>query len=238
VATCRDEVAELTAVGLDPARASIVPCGVDVTHFTPGPAPTGDRLRLLVVGRLVERKGVADVITALAELPDVDLLVAGGPPADALVLDPEAVRLRELAAACGVAQRVHLLGGVGRADMPALLRSADIVVAVPWYEPFGIVPLEAMACGRPVVGSAVGGLLDSVVPGRCGELVPPRRRGLLAGALRELLADPGRRAAYGREGSRRVRERYGWDRVCAETEAVYADVLSRSRRSRTTVEVL
>jgi glycosyltransferase involved in cell wall biosynthesis len=238
VATCEDEVLELAAMGLDPARATVVPCGVDVERFTPGPRPEPARPRLLVLGRLVERKGVADVVEALAELPGVDLLVAGGPPADALVVDPEAVRLRALAEANGTADRVHLLGSVTRAEVPALLRSADVVVAVPWYEPFGIVPLEAMACGRPVVGSAVGGLLDTVVPGVCGELVPPRRPDLLARTLRDLLADPARRAAYGEEGVRRVRSRYGWDRVCAETEAVYAAVLTRSRSDRTTVEVL
>ena len=238
IATCRDEVVELAALGLDPLSASVVPCGVDVDHFTPGEGAARERPTLLVVGRLVERKGVADVVAALAELPGVDLLVAGGPPADGLVVDPEAVRLRELAEENGTADRLHLIGGVARSDMPALLRSADIVVAVPWYEPFGIVPLEAMACGRPVVGSAVGGLLDTVVPGVCGELVPPRRPDLLAAALRELLDDPARRAAYGEAGVRRVRARYGWDRVCAETEQVYAGVLTGTRHSLTTAEVL
>jgi glycosyltransferase involved in cell wall biosynthesis len=238
IATCRDEIVELAAVGLDPLRASVVPCGVDVDHFTPGEGPGRKRPTLLVVGRLVERKGVADVVAALAELPGVDLLVAGGPPAEGLVVDPEAVRLRELAEENGTADRLHLIGGVARADMPALLRSVDVVVAVPWYEPFGIVPLEAMACGRPVVGSAVGGLLDTVVPGVCGELVPPRRPDLLAAALRDLLDDPARRVAYGEEGVRRVRARYGWDRVCAETEQIYAGVLAGNRHSRTTAEVL
>jgi glycosyltransferase involved in cell wall biosynthesis len=81
--------------------------------------------------------------------------------------------------------------------MPALLRSADLVLCTPWYEPFGLVPLEAMACGVPVVGSAVGGLLDTVVPGVTGALVPPRDPAALAVAVRQLLADPALRARYG-----------------------------------------
>jgi glycosyltransferase involved in cell wall biosynthesis len=108
--------------------------------------------------------------------------------------------------------------------------SADLVVCVPWYEPFGIVPVEAMACGRPVVGSAVGGLLDTVVPGVTGELVPPRRPDLLAPVLRDLLADPERRAAYGRAGRARAVERYPWSRVAADTEEVYASLLAPSER--------
>jgi glycosyltransferase involved in cell wall biosynthesis len=99
---------------------------------------------------------------------------------------------------------------------------------VPWYEPFGIVPVEAMACGRPVVGSAVGGLLDTVVPGVTGELVPPRRPDLLAPVLRDLLADPARREAYGRAGRARAVHTYQWRQVVAATEDVYASMLSVS----------
>ena len=230
VATCTDEVRELARMKVRRERVTVIPCGVDVEHFTPdGPvAPRGrHRFRLVVVGRLVERKGVDDVIRALPLVPGAELVVAGGPDVEALDIDPEVQRLRAVAERHRVADRVTFLGRVGRAAMPALLRSADVVVAVPWYEPFGLVPLEAMACGVPVVASAVGGLQDTVVDGSTGDLVPPRRPDVLAQALLSLLADPVRRQAYGLAGVDRVRARYTWDRIAADTEAAYGRVLDR-----------
>ncbi len=228
VATCSDEVFELLRLGADQRRISVVPCGVDLERFRPdGPVAERDprRPRLLVVSRLVERKGIDDAITAMAELASrwaPELLVAGGPPPEKLDADPEAQRLAALAERLGVRDRVELLGRVEHQQVPALLRSADVVVCTPWYEPFGIVPLEAMACGVPVVASAVGGLVDTVVDGRTGLHVPPRRPDLLAEALRSLLADPARLRSFGQAGVRRVRRRYGWDRIARSTLEAYA----------------
>ena len=235
VATCSDEVFELVRLGADRRRISVVPCGVDRASFTPdGPVeprrPDGPD-RLVMATRLVERKGVADAVRALALLPRTELHVAGGPDAAELEADDEAVRLRALAAELGVADRLVLRGRVGREDMPALLRSADAVVCVPWYEPFGIVPLEAMACGVPVVATAVGGQIDSVVHEVTGLHVAPRDPDGLASALRDLLIDPERRRALGAAGVRRVNRRFGFDRVSAATLDVYAE-LAGSQRSR------
>jgi glycosyltransferase involved in cell wall biosynthesis len=228
VATCRDEVRELEALGLDRGRARIVPCGVDVDHFVAAAHRRPGR-RLLAVGRLVERKGIDDAVRALAALPGATLTVAGGPAADALDLDPEAQRLRSIADELGCADRLELLGAVGRDRMPQLLAAADVVVATPWYEPFGIVPLEAMAVGRPVVGTAVGGLLDTVVPGVTGELVPQRDPVALAATLGRLVDDPDRIRRYGQAGARRARAAYGWDRVAEATESVLSSLTSLSR---------
>jgi glycosyltransferase involved in cell wall biosynthesis len=129
--------------------------------------------------------------------------------------------MRRLARELGVEDRVELRGRVGRDDLPALYRSAHAVVCVPWYEPFGIVPLEAMACGVPVVASAVGGLVDTVVHGATGLHVPPRSPERVAEAVRELLADEDRRRALGEAGLRRVRARYGWTRIAGATLRVY-----------------
>jgi glycosyltransferase involved in cell wall biosynthesis len=234
IATCTDEVRELAAYGIPASRTYVVPCGVDTGRF--GPAAPGWRspedarrrsrgpTRIMTIGRLVRRKGMDTVIAALAGVPGAELIVAGGPPARQLAGDPEARRLRGVAEAHGVARRVRFTGQVPHRDVPALLRSADVVVSDPWYEPFGIVPLEAMACGKPVVVSAVGGHLDTVIDGLTGLLVPPRDPAALAGALRQLLADPARRAAMGAAGMQRARSRYHWGRIAEETLAVYERV--------------
>jgi glycosyltransferase involved in cell wall biosynthesis len=228
VATCSDEVFELRRLGLSTDRVSIVPCGVDTAVFTPrGPVASRTRRpRLLVLGRLVERKGQEDAVRALAAVPDAELVVVGGPPVDEVDDDPEVQRLRAIAVSLGVADRLVFAGAVARADVPGWIRSADVVLAVPWYEPFGITPLEAMACGRPVVATAVGGLVDTVVDGETGVLVPPRDPAALGEAVAALLADEERRVAYGAAGIARVRARYRWSRVVADTDAVYRQVLA------------
>ncbi|MEU5995894.1 glycosyltransferase [Spirillospora sp. NPDC047418] len=223
IATCSDEVAELAAMGVPRDRVRVVPCGVDPALFAAGggSAARGGPHRIAVLSRLVERKGVDTAIRALAHLPGAELAVAGGPPHGDLDADPEVRRLRRAARDAGVAGRVEFLGRLGRGEVPRLLRSAGLVVTLPWYEPFGMVPLEAMACGVPVVASAVGGHLDTVVDGVTGTLVPPREPEAAAGAIRALLDDPARRDAMGRAAVRRARDRYSWARVAADTAEVY-----------------
>ncbi len=186
---------------------------------------------LLSVGRLVERKGVDTVIEALAELPDTQLVIAGGPDRNALATDPEATRLRRRAAELGVSDRVRLLGSVPHEALPGLMRVSDVVVCTPWYEPFGIVPIEAAACGTPVVGAAVGGLLDTIVDGHTGTLVPPKDPHATAAAIRQLLDDPARRLAYGRAARQRAVSLYDWESVTAATDRVYAGVVAADSRS-------
>jgi glycosyltransferase involved in cell wall biosynthesis/phosphoheptose isomerase len=229
IATCSDEVFELMRMGADNDRIGIVPCGVDLGFFDPhGPAErrAADRDRLLYVGRLVRRKGVGNVIEALPHMPGVELVVAGGPPRAELDRDPEARRLAELARRHGVAERVDLRGRVPRESLPQLIRSADAIVSVPWYEPFGIVPLEAMACGVPVIASAVGGMIDSVVDGETGIHVPPRDPERLAEATIELLADPERRRAYGLAGAKRARRLYDWRRIGGQMLEAYDEAIA------------
>lgn len=227
IATCRDEVLELAAMGIPEHRVSVVPCGVDTDRFTPlGPAaPRGPhRYRLLQVGRMVPRKGAAVSIGALPRLPGTELVVVGGPARERLHEDAEVRRLRGLALAAGVADRVRFTGGVPGEQIALLMRGADLVVCPADYEPFGIVPLEAMSCGRPVVATTVGGHLDTVTDPGTGRLVPPRSPTALALAVGGLLADPAARAACGAAGRRRVLSRFSWSRVAESTERVYQDI--------------
>jgi D-inositol-3-phosphate glycosyltransferase len=227
VATCRDEVAELDRLGRGRGRTVVVPCGVSATFSPFGPVDATPRRhshRLVTVSRIVPRKGIGDVVQALPEVPDTELVVVGG--SDPGTPDPDAAGLRDLAARLGVGDRLELRGRLDAGGVAAVMRSADAVVCAPWYEPFGIVPVEAMACGVPVVGTAVGGLLDTVHDGRTGLLVPPRRPDTLASALTGLLGDPARRRRMGVAGAEQA-QCYSWPRVAAALMDVYGDVLTR-----------
>ncbi|GAA2594801.1 glycosyltransferase family 1 protein [Actinomadura fulvescens] len=229
IATCSDETGELIRMGVPRDRITVVPCGVDLERFGPdgAAAPANGRPRLVALSRLVERKGVDTAIEALVRVPGAELVVAGGPPRAALDGDPEVRRLRGIAERSGVADRVSFLGRVGRADVPGLLRSADLVVTLPWYEPFGMVPLEAMACGVPVVATGVGGHVDTVVDRVTGLHVPPRRAAVAADRIRDLLSDPTRRAAMGVAGADRARSCYSWARIGHDTISVYQRAMAR-----------
>jgi glycosyltransferase involved in cell wall biosynthesis len=239
VATCSDEAFELKTLGVPLHRISVVPCGVDVSLFQPagGDLPVEERgraARVLTASRLVRRKGVGTTIAALAALVaegrDVELVVVGGAGTAGADLadDPEYQRLDALARSLGVRDHVTFRGQLAQHEMPAVYRSADVVVCAPWYEPFGIVPLEAMACGRPVVASSVGGLIDTVVEDATGLHVPPRDEAAVAAAVGGLLDDPERREAYGRAGRRRAETRYTWQKVAADSERVYDRLIAGS----------
>ncbi|GIH73961.1 glycosyltransferase [Planobispora longispora] len=231
IAGCGDEESELIRLGVPRRNIAVIPCGVDVERFRrQGPAaPRGTRARLLHVGPLSDDRGVRTAIRALAGIPDAELLVAGGPAASDLEHDADAYRVRMLAKELGVDDRVSLLGQVPHASVPKLMRSADVVLSLPREAAGGVVALEAMACGVPVIASAVGAHMDSVVDGVTGLLVAPDRPAQTARLARELLADPTRRTALGFAAADRVRSRYSWERISQELVRVYEDALAAQR---------
>ncbi|MFD0207153.1 MULTISPECIES: glycosyltransferase [Saccharothrix] len=210
VAQCTDEKAQLVRLGAPRTRIAVVPPGVDVDRFK----PDGPRLNRPMAHRLVSSAvGAEDVITALRAVWDTELVVVGGRAEDVR-------RLREHSRVSGVGDRVRLVGRVPQVAMPALLRSADVVVCAA-SDGAAVTPLEAMACGVPVVAATVGGSIDTVVDGVTGLLVPPSDPRALTRALRPLLADDARRDAYGIAAADRVEARYSTVRIATETIRVY-----------------
>jgi glycosyltransferase involved in cell wall biosynthesis len=143
---------------------------------------------------------------------------------------PELGALQRLAAELGVAGRVFFTGMRSKDELRDYYGVGDVVVTTPWYEPFGLTPLEAMACGRPVIGANVGGIAFTVAHGETGLLVPPREPAALAKSLAELLGDPQRRDALGRAARRRVEASFTWPEVAARTAALYDDVIRQTMR--------
>ena len=245
IAACPQDAADLRRLyGAAPERIAGVPCGVDADALRPGDRRDARRrlglpqheFIVLQLGRLVPRKGIDNVVHAMAALRQADpalptrLVVVGG-DADTPdhALTPEIGRLRDIAREQGVADRVQFTGRRGREQLRDWYVAADVFVTTPWYEPFGITPLEAMACGTPVIGSAVGGVRHTVLDGITGFLVPPREPQLLADRLLQLQRDPARAAAFGRAGVQRVRSHFTWDEVARQLVQVYRSVSDHAR---------
>ncbi|GAA2914531.1 glycosyltransferase family 1 protein [Streptosporangium fragile] len=228
IAGCGDEESSLIRLGVPRRNIAVIPCGVDVERFKrQGPAAArSGRPRLLHVGPLTYDKGVHTAIRALEGIPDAELVIAGGPAATDLEHDADAHRVMLLAKEVGVDDRITLLGHVPHSSVPKLMRSADVVMSLPREAPAGAVALEAMACGVPVIASAVGAHLDSVVDGVTGLLVPADRPAQTSRLTRELLADPTRRTALGFAGADRARSRYSWERISQELVHVYESALA------------
>ncbi|MFI6821996.1 glycosyltransferase [Micromonospora sp. NPDC050187] len=231
VAQCNDEVDELTRMGLQRASVALVPTGVDTAQFHPDgeAAPREQRPRILTVGGLTPSSGHDDMVRALRLVGDAELVIAGGPPVEQLGRHAEARRLRELAERAGVAEQVRLVGAVPHDQMATWYRSADVVVCTPHYASAGRVSLEAMACGVPVVGYAMGGIADAVVDEVTGRLVPPGDVRVLGVTLRRILADHANRFAYGHAAVDRVRCSYTWERTAGALERLYERVVGRRK---------
>jgi glycosyltransferase involved in cell wall biosynthesis len=229
-----DEESDLTRLGIPRRSIRVVPVGVDTDEFTPeGPvAERTNRPRLVTVADLSDHDALAMLLQAISKVPAADLVVAGGPPRAELGDDLSFRRLTKLADSLGVRSQVTFAGQVGRCALPSLLRSADLLVSVSDYEPSGMVAIQAMACGTPVVASAAsGGQVDAVVDGTTGIIVPPGRPALLAQRIRQLLSHPMLLEAFSVAAADRARSRYSWDRIAHETIAVYDTAVDGAARA-------
>jgi glycosyltransferase involved in cell wall biosynthesis len=231
IATSRAERATMLDFGADPARVTVIPCGVDLGRFRPARTAGRDGPRVVCVSRLVPRKGIAEVIEAVAGLDGVELVIAGGPRAAMLDDDPYARELIALIERLGANERIRLTGGIERDEVPDLMHTADVVCCTPWYEPFGMVAVEAMACGVPTVATAVGGLAETVVHGGTGLHVQPRRPEMIRRAVATILDDPRRAAAMGVASVIRAAE-FGWPRIAAMTYSVLAGLAADAESVR------
>lgn len=250
IAECpQDEEDLIRLYNAEPSKITIVPCGFDPAEFFPiskelarvvlGFGPE-ERI-ILQLGRLVPRKGIDNVIHGFAKLlnehkVESRLLIVGGEKEDPdESATPEIGRLREIACREGVAERVQFVGRRGREALKYFYSGADVFVTTPWYEPFGITPVEAMACGTPVVGGNVGGVKFTVRDGETGYLVPPNNPGALAERIAHLYQHPKLMSVFRQAGIRRVNDLFTWRRVADSVALIYEDVLS-SRQPGQSVE--
>lgn len=237
LAACPAEARQLVELyGVPSARLSLVAPGVERALFSPGPRAgaraavgqlaLGDHPMLLLVGRIQRLKGIDVAVEALGRMRtgDARLVVCGGPsgPDGRAYLD----EVGALVEAHGLDHRVHIIEPRPHHELSSLYRAADVVVVPSRSESFGLVALEAAACGRPVVASSVGGLATLVEHRRTGLLVPSRDPQRWADTLDGLLASPRRAARMGRSAAA-ASQRYRWARAAEDLAAVYATVTGR-----------
>ncbi|HYD63658.1 MAG TPA: glycosyltransferase family 1 protein [Noviherbaspirillum sp.] len=239
IAECPQDQADMEQLyGAPTERIDIVPCGFDPDEFWPVTLDARQQLGLgqdefivLQLGRMVPRKGVDNVIRAIAILKHqyqvrARLLVVGG---NAEVPDPVATpelgRLMALTQSLDVEDSVTFTGQRRREQLRYYYSAANVFVTTPWYEPFGITPVEAMACGTPVVGTAVGGIKTTVVDGETGCLVPTNDPEALADRLAWLHRHPHIAQRMGWAGMRRAYQHFTWRNVASHIASVYESVL-------------
>lgn len=243
-ASMKLDVQELYDVA--PERIRVIPNGIDVSEYRKRPDP--DLLRrhggdpekpfVLFVGRITRQKGILHLLNALALLPrDTQVVLCAGAPDT-----PEiGVEMRDRVAALRTRRPdlavLWIDSMLPREDVIALYSMAAVFACPSVYEPFGIINLEAMACGAAVVASRVGGIPEAVADGETGVLVDadpggadfePRDAEAFAARLAEgitaLLENPGRRAAFAAAGRKRVEERFSWESVAAQTLNFYKEL--------------
>ena len=247
IAECpQDEEDLIRFYGADPARIAVVPCGFDPDELWPISKPLARCTLgldpnvpiLLHLGRFVPRKGIDTTIRGFAHLRKIHgiaarLVIVGG---ESEVPDPELTpemgRLMQIARAEGVETDILFTGRRGREILRYYYSAADIFITMPWYEPFGITPVEAMACATPVVGANVGGVKFTVRDGETGYLVPPQDHVALSDKLAHLYQHPERLSMFSRQAVKRANELFTWRKVARSLASLYEEVPAPHRVGR------
>jgi D-inositol-3-phosphate glycosyltransferase len=216
----------------DASRIAVVPCGVDLERFHPMDKEQarralelqdGDRI-ILFVGRIEPLKGIDILISAAAQLHEDEnfrvLIVGGDGRAEA-----ELATLRALAERLDIDHHISFVGAVPHEELPTYYNAADVCVVPSYYESFGLVAVEAMACGVPVVASRVGGLTSTISDGETGYLIPWRCPEPFAERLELLLDNDELRQSFGRAGREAV-ERYRWANVADAVAELYEELFA------------
>lgn len=246
IAQCPAEQSELVDdYGADPHKTAVIPSAVNIDVFKPvdkliarqiaGVAE--DDFVVVYVGRMLPRKDVRNVVRGVALLlqqckethhplaAKIKLLLVGGETTEPdPVATPEIGVLQRLVAELGIAEHVRFIGKRQQDSLRYYYSAGDVAVTTPWYEPFGLTPLEGMACGRPVIGSAVGGITFTLVGGQTGFLVEPRNPEMLAARLYQSLTEPEVREHMGRVARSRVEREFTWSTVARRTADLYSMV--------------
>ncbi|MFD0766917.1 glycosyltransferase family 4 protein [Mucilaginibacter lutimaris] len=215
-------------------KVSVIPCGFSPREFVPIDKQAARKMLglpqnehiILQLGRMVPRKGVDNVIRALGDLKNMDtpvkLLIVGGECEELEEATcPEYARLLGVARENGVVNSIIFAGRKNRDMLKYYYSAADVFITTPWYEPFGITPLEAMACGTPVIGSNVGGIKYSVADGETGALVEANNPIRLADKLRWMLNSPALLNRMGENAIWRVNRYFTWAKVAANVSDMY-----------------
>ena len=235
IAECPQDEEDLrTYYRADPEKMVMIPCGFSPDDFYPIAKPTAKTLLeideeekiVLQLGRMVKRKGIDNVIQAFAKVKTdhkLRLIIVGGEQ-DSLGKDPELERLKALARQHGIEGSVDFVGQKNRGLLRYYYSAADIFITTPWYEPFGITPIEAMACGTPVIGSAVGGIKFTVKDGHTGYLVPPKQPELLAKKIEQLLSDSALLNEMSDNAIRHVQENFTWKKIALQLHDCYQGI--------------
>ena len=252
IAECPQDKDDLvTHYRANPRKISIVPCGFGSSEFYPIEKlvarkilglPQNEHI-LLQLGRLVERKGIDNVIKSMAHLQSVSgkdfkLIIVGGDSEKMEASDcSEYKRLRTIARRLKVLDKIEFAGRKDRDKLKFYYNAADLFITTPWYEPFGITPLEAMACGTPVIGANVGGIKFSVKDGVTGFLVPPKHPRKLADKIQNIIDDQSELSRMGLNAIKHVNTWFTWAKVADQVHELYQLVLNNGKQTHKLINI-